>query len=50
MFDQAILLILLLAPVLAYVAGALVFSVYQSIRKDQAMAISDPNSMFRNGL
>ncbi|MFT4937844.1 MAG: hypothetical protein ACI88A_000866 [Paraglaciecola sp.] len=50
MFDQAILLTLLLAPVLAYVAGALVFGVYQSIRKDQVFAISQTNSIFRNGL
>jgi hypothetical protein len=50
MFDQAILLTLLLAPVFAYVAGALVFGVFQSIRKNQAFVISDTHSIFRNGL
>jgi hypothetical protein len=39
MFDQTMLLTLLLAPVLAYVAGALLFSVYELTQQDQALAI-----------
>lgn len=49
MFDQTALLTLLLAPVLAYVAGALVFSVYELIQEDQTLVISSSNSIYRNG-
>jgi len=49
MFDQTMLLTLLLAPVLAYVAGALLFSVYELTQQDQALVTPCSNSISRNG-
>jgi hypothetical protein len=39
MFDTVSLVILLLAPVLAYVAGAMMFFVYELIHKNNARPI-----------
>jgi hypothetical protein len=49
MFEQTILLTLLLAPVLAYVAVALVFSVYELIHKDPTSGTPYVNANYRNG-
>jgi len=49
MFDQTFLFTLLLGPVLAYVAGALVFSAYAFIQADQTLVTPCSNSNCRNG-
>jgi hypothetical protein len=48
MFDQTVLLILSLAPVLAYVAGALVVTVYERAQQDQALSTGAANTLGRN--
>lgn len=46
MFDHAILIILLLAPVVAYMAGALLFSLYALVKKQPAQRV---NASINNG-
>jgi len=49
MINQISLLILLLAPVVAYVAGAIIFSFVECLRKSPALAKYN-NISYRNGL
>ncbi|MCF2947320.1 hypothetical protein L0668_04315 [Paraglaciecola aquimarina] len=50
MFYQSSLLVLLLMPVMTYLAGALAFSAFQSIRKKPAPAGYANSIRYRNGL
>jgi hypothetical protein len=47
MFELTTLFTLLLAPVLAFIAGALVFSLFELINKEQALLVS--HSAYRSG-
>jgi hypothetical protein len=50
MFNQISLLIMLLAPVVAYVAGALIFSFVECLRKNPALIKYNNIISYRNGL
>ena len=51
MFDQLSLFMLLLTPVIAYIAGAMVFSFVGTIRKGSIKTKFDNNIFhYRNGL
>ena len=49
MFNQISLLIILLAPVVAYVAGALLFSFIQFVRKDVKQLKYNHVFTYKNG-
>ena len=50
MFHQISLLIILLAPVVAYMAGAIIFSFVEYLRKNPALAKYNNIISYRNGL
>jgi hypothetical protein len=50
MFNQISLFIMLLAPVVAYVAGAIIFSFVECVRKNSAMTKYNNTISYRNGL
>ncbi|MFQ3197246.1 MAG: hypothetical protein ACJAUL_000076 [Paraglaciecola sp.] len=49
MFDHAILIILLLAPVVAYITGALLFSFYALFKKQWVLSVLRVNASINNG-
>jgi hypothetical protein len=49
MFYQSSLLIMLLMPVITYLAGAMAFSAFQSVRKKPSQ-VTFQNTIYRNGL
>jgi len=49
MFDHAILIIVLLAPVAAYTAGALLFSLYALFKKQWVLSVLRVNTSINNG-
>lgn len=49
MFNQISLFIMLLTPVIAYVAGALILSFVECLRKSSVMAKSNNIISYRNG-
>ncbi|MEP7706745.1 hypothetical protein [Paraglaciecola sp. 25GB23A] len=50
MFNQISLFIMLLAPVVAYVAGAVIFSFVECLRKSSILAKYNNIISYRNGL
>ncbi|AGH47325.1 hypothetical protein C427_5228 [Paraglaciecola psychrophila 170] len=50
MFYQISLFIMLLAPVVAYVAGAIIFSFVECVRKSSALTKCSNTISYRNGL
>lgn len=50
MFNQISLFIMLLAPVVAYMAGAVIFSFVECIRKGSMLAKCNNLISYRNGL
>jgi hypothetical protein len=50
MFNQISLFMMLLAPVVAYVAGAVIFSFVECLRKDSMLAKYNNIISYRNGL
>ncbi|WP_339720876.1 hypothetical protein [uncultured Paraglaciecola sp.] len=50
MFNQISLFIMLLTPVIAYVAGAVIFSFVECLRKNSAQTKCNSILSFRNGL
>jgi hypothetical protein len=50
MFNQISLFIMLLTPVLVYVAGAIIFSFVECLRKNSVMAKCNNIISYRNGL
>lgn len=50
MFYQSSLLVMLLMPVVIYLAGALVFSLFQSARQRSTLAESYHKIYYQNGL
>lgn len=49
MFYQSSLLVMLLAPVMTYVCGAMVFSAFQFIRTKSWITCQQQSLSFRNG-
>ncbi|MFT6895771.1 MAG: hypothetical protein ACJA13_000168 [Paraglaciecola sp.] len=49
MFDHVILIILLLAPVVAYMAGALLFSLYALFKRQPVLSVPRVNASINNG-
>jgi hypothetical protein len=50
MFNQTFLFVMLLTPVFAYVAGAVIFSVVKCLRKDSVLTKFNNIISYRNGL
>jgi phosphate/sulfate permease len=50
MIHQISLLIMLLAPVVAYVAGALLYSLIERVGKDAKQTKYNPLYIYKNGL
>jgi hypothetical protein len=50
MFNQISLFIMLLTPVVAYVAGAIIFSIVECFRKSSALTKYNNIFSYRNGL
>jgi hypothetical protein len=50
MFNQISLLIMLLTPVIAYVAGAIIFSFVECLRKNSVLTKYNNIISYRNGL
>lgn len=50
MFNQISLFIMLLAPVVAYVAGAMIYSFVECLRKSTALTKCNIHIIYRNGL
>ncbi|WP_198556604.1 hypothetical protein [Paraglaciecola sp. MB-3u-78] len=50
MFNQISLFIMLLTPVVAYVAGAIIFSFVECLRKSSALTKYNNIITYRNGL
>ena len=50
MFNQVSLFTMLLTPVFAYLAGAVIFSVVECLRKDPTLAKYNNIISYRNGL
>lgn len=50
MFNQTALFITLFAPVFTYLAGAMIFSLVERLRKGSALAKYQHHICYRNGL
>lgn len=50
MFNQISLFIMLLTPVVAYMAGAIIYSFVECLRKSSALTKYSNNISYRNGL